>query len=115
MMGQHGSRLGRLTRYGTVGVVTNVAAYCIFLVFLWGGMKPVVASGFSYVLAVCASYIANRTWSYQSDASHRHDLLRYGFSYGAGLGVAVGSMAVLTIWIRPEIAQIFLLPGSLLA
>lgn len=108
-MAQSGSMLGRLTRYGIVGLATNLAAYVVFLGFLWSGLAPAIASGVTYVLTVCASYAGNRKWSFKSTASHRRDVPRYVFAYGTGLIVAMGSMYILASWMRPEIAQILVI------
>ena len=103
------SLMGRLARYGVVGIATNLPGYGIFLSILWSGLPPTLATGVTYVLAVGLSYIANRTWSFQSTASHRNDAPRYAIAYGIGLGVAMLSMYALSAWIRPEIAQILVI------
>jgi len=100
---------GRFARYGAVGLAVNLGAYGVFLCLLYWGTPPVVASGITYVVAVAASYVANRRWSFASTASHSSDMPRYLLAYGIGLATAMSSMYVLTFWIPPTIAQILVI------
>lgn len=100
---------GRFARYGVVGLAVNLGAYAVFLGLLYWGILPVIASGITYVVAVAASYIANRRWSFASTASHSSDMPRYLLAYGIGLATAMSSMYVLTFWIPPAIAQVLVI------
>lgn len=100
---------GRFARYGMVGLSVNLGAYAVFLSLLYWGISAVIASGLTYVMAVTASYVANRRWSFASTASHRSDMPRYLLAYGIGLTTAMSSMYILTFWIPPAIAQVLVI------
>lgn len=96
----------RIRRYLTVGLFTNVSLYLLFLALVWAGLPAVGVSVFCYGLGVGMSYVLNRRWSFESQASHLHDLPRYLFAYGGGLGTTVISMNVLVDPLGPALAQL---------
>lgn len=93
-------------RYALVGVVSNLAVYCVFVVLIWSAVPPVWAAAICYALGLSISYLANRRWSFESTASHRSDLVRFLLAYGAGLIATLVFISVLTLYLRPEIAQV---------
>lgn len=95
-----------LLRYATVGVASNLAVYLVFLGFLWLGVTPFWAVAICYAIGLSLSYGFNRQWSFESTATHRADLLRFGFAYGTGLIATLVFISVLTLFLRPEVAQI---------
>ncbi len=102
------SRLPRsFLRYVVVGLGTNGSLYLLFVALVWAGLPPVLTAGLTYVLGVTLSYVLNRAWSFQSTASHGRDLPRFLISYGIGFVATMGFIALLTKWLRPEVAQIF--------
>ncbi len=96
----------RITRYGIVGVMTNLFGYLIFLAFLSTNMLPVLATGITYLIIVAAGYYANRRWAFRSGSTHSRDVPRYLLAYGIGLIVALGVMQVVSMILHPAIAQI---------
>ena len=95
-----------LYRYGLVGIASNLAVYCIFIALIWGAIPPIWATAICYVIGLSISYLANRRWSFESTADHRSDLLRFLLAYGAGFAATLGFISVLTLFLRPEIAQV---------
>ncbi len=95
-----------LTRYGVVGAFTNGSIYLLFLVMIWTGLYPVVASGLCYGLGVALSYFLNRRWTFNSQSAHRQDLPRFILAYGIGLLVTLVSMWGLIQVMIPELAQL---------
>lgn len=93
-------------RYVVVGLGTNGSLYLLFVALVWAGLPPVLTAGLTYVLGVTLSYVLNRAWSFRSTASHRRDLPRFLLSYGIGFVATMVFIALLTLWLRPEIAQI---------
>ena len=73
----------------------------------WSARRWAPAELVGYVLGLVLSYLLNRRWSFESEASHGRDLPRFLFSYGAGFLATLVFIVVLTRWMRPEIAQVF--------
>lgn len=96
----------RLTKYGVVGIITNVIAYIAFVVFVKFSMAPVLASGVVYLLGMVVNYNLNRRWTFKSTNSHRHDMPRFVLAYGIGLVMTVLTMSILQHIISPYLAQI---------
>lgn len=99
----------RLTRYGMVGIITNLSGYGVFLALLHAGMPPILTTGITYVIIVAASYYANRRWSFRSTTTHSMDVPRYLLAYGIGLAVAVAAMYVLSAILLPAFAQLIVI------
>lgn len=97
----------RFSRYGMIGVVNNLVLYGLFVVLIAMSVSPVVAAGICYGLGVAASYLLNRIWTFDSANSHARDLPRFLMAYGVGLVSTMVAIRVLTIWIPPELAQVF--------
>lgn len=95
-----------LYRYGLVGLGSNLVVYCVFVLLIWGAVPPVWAAALCYVLGLSISYLANRRWSFESTAGHRSDLVRFFMAYGVGLVSTLVFISVLTLFLRPEIAQV---------
>ncbi|MEW9920367.1 GtrA family protein [Marimonas sp. MJW-29] len=93
-------------RYGLVGILSNLVVYAVFVSLIRGAMSPVQAAAICYGLGLTISYFANRRWSFESTASHRSDLLRFLLAYGVGLVATLIFISVLTLFLRPEIAQV---------
>lgn len=96
----------RLSRYGAVGIVTNVSLYLAFLILFYAGTPAVAASAICYVAGVTLNYLLNRRWTFQSQADHRRDMLKFLLAYGIGFGVTMICMTYLTRWTAAELAQI---------
>lgn len=96
----------QFSRYGVVGVATNISLYLLFLVLVWIGTPPVLTSGMVYVLGVTLSYLLNRRFTFKSEKGHGQDLPRFVFAYGLGLVFTVISMSILVDLMSPAIAQI---------
>lgn len=99
----------RLIRYGTVGALTNLFGYALFLILLIFGLPAVLTTGVTYFILVALSYFANRYWTFRSVNNHSRDIPRYIMAYGVGLVVALVSMHLLSSLMHPAIAQIFVI------
>ena len=95
-----------LYRYGLVGIASNLVVYGVFVALVWSGVTAVWAAAICYALGLSISYFGNRRWSFESAASHRSDLIRFLLAYGAGLVATLVFISVLTLFLRPEFAQI---------
>ena len=100
------AEIRRLSRYGIVGLTTNLSLYLVFLLFLRIGLTPTLAAGICYGLGVGLSYMLNRRWTFASDDSHLRDLPKFALAYGIGLVSTLLTIAMLTLWMSPELAQL---------
>ena len=48
----------------------------------------------------------NRRWTFASDDSHLRDLPKFALAYGIGLVSTLLTIAMLTLWMSPELAQL---------
>lgn len=96
----------RLSRYGIVGIATNLLLYVVFLLLLYLGVDPVVDAGICYLLGVSLSYILNRRWTFDSRNTHKKDLPKFLLSYGIGLISTLLTITVLMQFLPTEIGQL---------
>ena len=101
------AEIRRLSRYGLIGLTTNLSLYLLFVLFLRLGISPTVAAGICYFSGVGLSYLLNRRWTFGSNDSHSKDLPKFVLAYGIGLAFTLVAITVLTLWLPPELAQIF--------
>lgn len=95
-----------LMRYATVGIVSNVSLYVLFVVLIWAGVPATLNAAVCYALGLILSYVFNRRWSFESTTTHQRDLPRFLLAYGTGFVATMVFITLLTRWMRPEIAQI---------
>ena len=93
-------------RYALIGILSNAFCYLVFLSLLWARISPVLANAGCYVLGLTLSYVANRSWTFQSTNRHRSDMLRFGGAYGVGFLMSVLSMAMLVRFMAAPLAQV---------
>lgn len=84
----------QLVRYGVVGVGVNIMGYLAFLGMMAAGLHHQLAATLMFVLAVLASYLVNRNWSFQ----HKGRVGR-SFANYAALYFAAWLLDVLVLWI----------------
>lgn len=98
--------INRISRYGIVGIATNLSLYLLFLALLHLGLTPILAAGTCYCFGVALSYQLNRLWTFSSADSHRRDLPKFLLAYGMGLASSLLTITWLIDWLPPELAQI---------
>ena len=98
--------IGRLARYGIIGLGTNLSLYLLFLLLLRLAVHPVASAGICYVLGVAMSYLLNRRWTFASTNSHQRDLAKFLCAYGLGLVSTMLTLGMLLHWLAPQPAQI---------
>ena len=84
----------QLIRYGMVGLIVNVIGYLSFLGMVYAGLHHQVAATLMFAIAVLASYVANRNWSF----AHQGGVAR-SFSSYLLLYLAAWVLDVLVIYI----------------
>lgn len=106
MMSHLLSELRRFSRYGIVGLGTNLSLYLLFLLLLQLTVQPVAAAGICYVLGVAMSYLLNRRWTFASTDSHWRDLAKFLCAYGLGLVSTMLTLSLLLRVLSPASAQL---------
>lgn len=96
----------RFSRYGIVGLATNLSLYLVFLLLLGLGVSPVMSAGLCYALGVAMSYLLNRRWTFGSNDSHGRDLPKFLLAYGVGFASTLLTISLLLFWLPAELAQI---------
>lgn len=86
--------LVQLMRYGTFGVLTNVAGYVLYLGITYLGVGSKVAMTMLYCVGVCISFIGNRNWVFSSDGRMLGASIRYVAAYAVGYVVNYSILAV---------------------
>ncbi|MCH2143353.1 MAG: GtrA family protein [Phycisphaerales bacterium] len=84
----------QLIRYGMVGLIVNVIGYLSFLGMVYAGLHHQVAATLMFAIAVLASYVANRNWSF----AHQGGVAR-SFSSYLVLYIAAWVLDVLVLYI----------------
>lgn len=89
--------LEQFARFGLVGILAAIGHYgtLIALVEL-AGVAAVPAALAAYVVGGVISYVANRRFTFDSDASHRVAVLKFVLVAVVGFGLTGGVMALLT-------------------
>lgn len=84
----------QLLRYGTLGVLTNVSGYLLYLAITHLGVGSKVAMTVLYCVGVCISFIGNRNWVFGNDASVLATTIRYCAAYVVGYVINFSILAV---------------------
>ena len=74
-------------RFGVVGVLSNVAGYCAYLLVTWLGGGPKTSMTLLYAVGVLSGFIGNRAWVFQHNGPGWPSLIRYGLAYLVGYGL----------------------------
>jgi putative flippase GtrA len=100
------SEARRFSRYGIVGLATNLSLYLVFVLLLRLGVSPLMSVGLCYGLGVVMSYLLNRRWTFASNDRHGRDLPKFLLAYGVGLVSTLLTISLLLRWLPAELAQI---------
>ena len=75
---------GQLLRYGTVGVLSNLVGYLLYLAITSAGVEHKLTMSVLYVVGVVQTFFFNRSWSFRHDGAHGPAMLRYCIAYALG-------------------------------
>jgi putative flippase GtrA len=83
--------MGALLRYGVSGGLATATHVSVFVLAVeWLGLRPVLAAGPAFVLALLVSYGMNYHWTFAVSGPHRIMLPRYVVVALLGLGLNLG-------------------------
>lgn len=74
----------QLSRYGFVGLTSNVLGYALYLLITGAGVGHKTTMSLLYVTGIAITFYFNRNWSFSHTGNSGVSLLRYGISYGFG-------------------------------
>ncbi len=89
-------------RFAMVGVVNTAVDLGLFAIFFYVLAWPLLlANAGGFMVAVCVSYILNKTWTF-ADPSQGQEAFRRGLAFAA---VALGGLALgsLAIWLAAQV------------
>lgn len=74
----------QLIRYGLVGVASNLAIYCIYLIITYLGVEPKTAMTFLYIIGASIGFIGHRQWTFSHRGNYFHSAIRYTVAHIGG-------------------------------
>src|SRR5215467_6661017 len=94
-------------RYATVGVISNLVGYMLYLIGTGLGTAPKVAMTVLYAAGVLQTFLFNKRWSFGDRGPKGIALLRYCTAYASGyvLNYAILDVFVDVLRFRHEYVQ----------
>ena len=83
---------GQVSRWLTVGLITNGILYAAYLALTRNLLAPSAAMTVVYVAGVLLGFVGHRTWSFRHDGRVDSALLRYVAAYAAGYLINLGGL-----------------------
>jgi putative flippase GtrA len=74
----------QLIRYAVVGLLSNTAAYLLYLLLTYAGMGHKTTMTMLYVVGTLQTFYFNRGWTFGHDGKVSSAFLRYVAVYGMG-------------------------------
>lgn len=74
----------QLIRYGLVGLASNLAIYCIYLLLTYLGVEPKAAMTLVYMIGATIGFVGNRKWTFSHQGDAFHSAIRYMIAHFAG-------------------------------
>lgn len=103
---------GRMARFLVVGV----GCALLYFALAWalqarGGLTPFLATGTAYLISFCVAYVLQRTWTFQSNASHAVTLPRYATAQALAALVTASATQIMAHF-HPGSSSMMLAAGS---
>ena len=76
--------LNQLSKFGLVGVISNILGYLIYLLITFLGLKPELAITFLYPIGAVIGYYGNKNYTFTYKGDLRKSKQRYIISHIAG-------------------------------
>lgn len=75
---------GQFIRYATVGLVSNVIGFLLYLVLTYAGMEHKLAMTLVYGVGVAQTFFFNKRWAFSYQGMSHTAFLRYVIAYVLG-------------------------------
>lgn len=98
----------QITRYGLVGVLSNVTAYMVYLLLTYLGLDPKLTVSIIYPFAATLSYAGHARYSFTYAGSHKKGIVRFVLAHICGylLNVTLLYIFVDILGFRHELVQL---------
>ena len=74
----------QLFRYATVGLISNIVGYIIYIGLTFVNLEPKLAMTLTYGVGVLQTFLFNRRWSFRFTGTVAPALVRYIAAYASG-------------------------------
>lgn len=81
-------------RYAVVGVTSNLTLYVAYLFITASGLGPKLTMSLLYVSGVAATFVANRSWTFEHKGVAHTALVRYVAAYVIGYLLNLGLLVL---------------------
>ena len=85
----------QVSRYVTVGVLSNFGLYVGYLLLTFAGLGHKLAMSLLYVIGVLQTFAFNKRWSFEHRGPSSTPLLRYVLVYALGYAVNFAALVLL--------------------
>ncbi|QFY41396.1 GtrA family protein [Candidatus Methylospira mobilis] len=86
----------QILRYALVGLFSNSAGYCVYLLITSLGFAPKATMSVLYLLAASIGYIGNRQWAFTHRGNPLASAVRYTSAHLMGYGINLSLLLVFT-------------------
>ena len=91
--------IGQLSRYATVGLISNALLYVGYLALTASGLGHKLSMTIVFVAGVLATYCFNRSWSFDLTKTGSFTFAKYAVVY-----VSVYFSGLLSMWLAVDVA-----------
>jgi len=101
--------LGQIFRYTSVGALTNLTAYLLYLALTWKWLQPEQAVSLTYPFGAAMAYFGQARFVFSQNVPHKLGMPRYIFSHVLGylLNLSVLYVLVDRLSFPHQLVQIF--------
>ena len=85
----------QVSRYVTVGVLSNLGLYVGYLLLTFAGLGHKLAMSLVYVMGVLQTFAFNKRWSFEHRGPSSAPLLRYVLVYALGYAINFAALVLL--------------------
>ena len=82
--GRHMELIAQFSRYGLLGVLSNVLAYISFVVLTHYGMEPKLTMSMLYVIVFMISFLGNKHWTFSHTGAMSPAMFRFVITHAIG-------------------------------
>ena len=69
--------LGRLIRFGVIGILVAAVYVVLYTAFFHAGLTPFISNSMAFSTAVCVQYLGQTLWTFQRQLWERKQILRF--------------------------------------